>query len=323
VEIKKIYLVGKYPEQIYLMQNQIKNGDFNFEIVSEIKDCDIYLAFDLIDTLFLNNPINQAILKVLIRQEPKIVLSDTYTNRNIGRFDYIFDIGKPKSSKLKVLNWPQNLSQYGNNQRSKKDRVVLVNSNLLSLAKGENYSLRRKSIKYIEQLDLYGYNWNNSLINKIKILFIELKKFTFKFPELKILGIRHFFKNYNNYLGEINNKREVMSTYKYALVIENSSEYMSEKLFDSLLSGCIPIYVGPDLTKYEIPRSLYLQAQPNLDDIRSKINEAKKINYNEWVENLHIWLSESKTYENWSEHLFLSKILKLVKGATNNNHLQP
>jgi hypothetical protein len=96
-----------------------------------------------------------------------------------------------------------------------------------------------------------------------------------------------------------------------------------KKLFDSLLSGCIPIYVGPNLAKYEVPKSLYLQAEPNVDDIRSKINEAKKINYNEWVDNLHIWLSESETYENWSEHLFLSKILKLVNGATNNNHLQP
>jgi hypothetical protein len=74
--------------------------------------------------------------------------------------------------------------------------------------------------------------------------------------------------------------------------------------------------------EYETTKEYRTKHNPN-NDIKFKINEAKKINYNEWVENLNIWLSESETYENWSEHLFLSKILKLVKDITNNIHLQP
>jgi hypothetical protein len=193
----------------------------------------------------------------------------------------------------------------------------------LSLTRGENYSLRRQAINGVPELDLYGYQWNNSFYEKLKTFSIELKKYVFKFNLLRIKEVKHYFRYYNNYLGEVDDKRSVLSMYKYCLVIENSSDYLSEKLFDALLSGCIPIYVGPDLAKYEIPRNLFLQAEPNLDDIRFKINEAKKIDYNEWVENLNNWLSESTTYENWSEHLFLSKILKLVKDITNNIHLQP
>jgi hypothetical protein len=66
-----------------------------------------------------------------------------------------------------------------------------------------------------------------------------------------------------------------------------------------------------------------LQAEPNIGDIRSKINEAKKINYEEWRESLDIWLADPKTYEKWSKDLFLSKIINMLQKITNNNHLQP
>jgi len=323
VEINKVFLAGKYSKQIYSMQNQIKNGNYSLQVVSKFDDCDLYLSFDLVDYTFLNNYSNHKIIKVLIRQEPKIVLPQTYNWRNIANFDYIIDVGKPKSKELRVLNWPQDLTSYIKNPKTKNNRVVIISSNLVSLAKGENYSLRREAIKNITDLDLYGYQWNNDLREKITTLFIELKKYALKLNLLKIKGLKYYFKSFNNYLGEVEDRRAVISMYKYCLVIENSSDLLSEKLFDALLSGCVPIYVGPELAKYEIPRSLYLQAQPNIDDIRSKIAEAKKINFNVWVENLHIWLTELKTYENWSEHLFLSKILQLVRDITNNIHLQP
>jgi hypothetical protein len=124
-------------------------------------------------------------------------------------------------------------------------------------------------------------------------------------------------------LGEVEDKRMVISMYKYCLVIENSSEYLSEKIFDALLSGCIPIYIGPELISYEIPGYLFLQAQPNIGDIRAKIYEAKKIDYEEWRESLDIWLADPKTYENWSKDLFVSKIVNMLQKITNNNHLQP
>ena len=84
----------------------------------------------------------------------------------------------------------------------------MVNSNLLSLEIGENYSLRRRAVKRILDLDLYGYQWNNSYSIKIRTLLIELKKFMNKKSILNIRGLRHYFSNYDNYLGETKNKRE-------------------------------------------------------------------------------------------------------------------
>jgi len=323
VEIRRIFLTGKYSKQVSEIKIQIDSGSYPIQIVSELSKCDLYIAIDLIDSIFLNNSNNHKIPKVLIRQEPRIVLPLTYMDKNTINFDHIIDIGKPKSSPYTVLNWPQDLTSYLKNSKTKNDRVVIVNSNLLSLGRGENYSLRRQAINNIKDLDLYGYQWNNNLVRKLHTFFIELKKYTFKVRDLKIQGIKNYFRHFDNYLGEVEDKRMAISMYKYCLVIENSSEYLSEKIFDALLSGCIPIYIGPDLNSYEIPSFLYLQAQPNIGDIRSKINEAKKINYEEWRESLDIWLADPKTYENWSKDLFLSKIIKMLQKITNNNHLQP
>jgi hypothetical protein len=42
-------------------------------------------------------------------------------------------------------------------------------------------------------------------------------------------------------------------------VIENSPDYVSEKLFDVLVHGVVPLYVGPPLEEFGIPSSLVVQ----------------------------------------------------------------
>lgn len=176
MEIEKVFLTGKYAKQISEMQLQVKNGVYPIQLVSEASKSDLYLAIDLIDPIFFSGSTHHNILKVLIRQEPKIVLPQTYLEKNTINFDYIIDIGKPKSPDLNVLNCPQDLTSYLKNPKTKNDRVVIINSNLLSLVKGENYSLRRQALNGIENLDLYGYQWNNSFQKKIKNFFYRIKK---------------------------------------------------------------------------------------------------------------------------------------------------
>jgi hypothetical protein len=81
VEIKKVFLTGKYFKQVCDIKNQINSGSYPIQIVSELSKCDLYLAIDLIDSIFLNNSNNHNVTKVLIRQEPKIVLPLTYMNK--------------------------------------------------------------------------------------------------------------------------------------------------------------------------------------------------------------------------------------------------
>ena len=313
MEIKRIFLDGKYPNQVKALRNQVIEGDFPFQITEDFDNCDIYLAFDLIDKVCLGSGTSNNIIKILIRQEPKIVLPQIYNEQILVEFDLVIDIGKSDSIRGKAINWPQDLRKYTNRTDAKEEKIVMINSNLLSLADGEMYSLRRQAISNLKNLDLYGYQWNNSFLKKLKTFCLELKKYRLEIHNIKLDGLKFYFKHMDNYLGQVEDKRATMSIYKYSLVIENSIDYVSEKLFDSLLSECIPIYVGPDLSRYKIPSYLYFQAKPSLEDIKNKIEAAKNTDFNEWRNCLNSWISTPSTYENWSQDLFLSKIFTVIQ----------
>lgn len=66
---------------------------------------------------------------------------------------------------------------------------------------------------------------------------------------------RHF----NNFGPPIKDKLEFLKNYRFNLAFENSqsSGYVTEKLIEPLLMGCIPIYWGaPDVAKYFNPASM-------------------------------------------------------------------
>lgn len=66
----------------------------------------------------------------------------------------------------------------------------------------------------------------------------------------------------NSYRGEVppHDKLKTLGGYRFSLCFENTSYpgYITEKIFDCLVSGCIPVYLGaPDIDAY-IPRSAFI-----------------------------------------------------------------
>ena len=76
-----------------------------------------------------------------------------------------------------------------------------------------------------------------------------LEGFSQSTPEFDIYG-RYSKAIYSlpAYRGYASSKFETLSQYRYNLAIENSIEdwYISEKIFDALLCGCMPIYYGSE-----------------------------------------------------------------------------
>ena len=308
-----IYVDGKYSKEATNDLFDIEaSQNSKLKRVKNPSNCEIYIAFDKIDKKVLKNFIKKKVFKVLVRNEPLIVIPQNYKARNTKLFDLVIDIGKQHNSKNIVLNWPQDLSTFHFNPTNRLGRMVVINSNLLSLKLGENYSLRRRAIKNIKELDLYGYQWNNSFKTKIGVILKEFRKSIFSLNSFYLNGLKYYMSNFENYLGPVSNKKATLAKYKYSLIIENSSDYVSEKLFDSLTAGCIPLYVGPRLTKFAIPTHLVFQAEPNLDSIKRQIMEAHKVDYQIWLDKLQAWLTDSKTQKSWSNIYFSKKLEDLI-----------
>lgn len=71
-----------------------------------------------------------------------------------------------------------------------------------------------------------------------------------------------------NAYGTVNNKWYAMAPYYYNLAIENYADnawYVSEKLWDSLLAWCLPIYYGGSAADKLLPPGSFLRL-PSLDE---------------------------------------------------------
>lgn len=240
---------------------------------------------------------------VLIRNEPTVVSPENRDSVVQKEYSLIIDVGRPSSVSKNTMPWPQQWPSVASepvDPSQRKNRVVLVNANKISFLPGELYSLRRASLMKFDSIDLFGQGWNMSFGEKLKHyvsnLWIALK--SGQLPRFS--GGRYFFRKCGNWKGAPADKREIATSYKFALVIENSAEFITEKLFDALFSGCIPVYVGPKLGEFEIPNSLYVQAEGNIDAIELAIESAKQIDYIKWGVIKDEWLSRINIKDTWS-----------------------
>jgi hypothetical protein len=113
-------------------------------------------------------------------------------------------------------------------------------------------------------------------------------------------------------MGPSEDKLTTLARYDYSLVIENSTDYMSEKLFDCLFTGTLPVYVGPDPTSFGIPEFVAIHSQPNIQAVKDSMELAKKVDLQEWRRLVLAWLNSEGIEQMWSGPFVLEKILETL-----------
>jgi hypothetical protein len=255
---------------------------------------------------------------ILIRNEPNVVCPDNYDPRITHHFDEVVDIGRalPDTSFTMpyAIVWPSSSTLKDYLGKTKQEAVVFMNSNKLSFIKGELYGLRRKALKRLE-VDLYGPGWNASVFRRSKILLAELFIFARSRQKLSWNAAKFWFARYKNYMGLADDKLATLSNFKVALTIENSANYMSEKLMDALLAGCIPVYVGPEPSSFEIPGDLVYRAEPNIESIQANIKVALAADYEDWRNKTALFLQNDATRIYWSQRRIYQEISRRILGS--------
>jgi hypothetical protein len=124
----------------------------------------------------------------------------------------------------------------------------------------ELYSERVRAIRWFEQhhpaeFDLYGTLWEHPYFTgRLARLNLGLHKLYARFPHL--LRRRRF----PSHRGPVPSKHAVMQQYQFAICYENAifPGYVTEKIFDALFAGCVPIYLGaPDITA-QLPAEIFI-----------------------------------------------------------------
>lgn len=163
--------------------------------------------------------------------------------------------------------------------------ACMISGNKESYNRQELYAERRKIIRWYEKFnpnsfDLYGRGWElgEAIIPGYirKIIPILNKIFRRKYPSFK---------------GSIESKHSLLENYKFCFCYENSQGfkgYITEKIFDPMFVGCIPIYIGaPDIIEH-VPSDCFInprkfRSMSDLNDFLMNMSEEEFRSYQERI----------------------------------------
>ena len=198
---------------------------------------------------------SRASKNMLILIEPELVRARSYRELKhySNKFDFIYShnisqLPLDQRHKYRHLFFPQAFNEFVKNSHERMNKTVMIaGAHTNYFDSNENYSERIRAVGNLANdgfVDLYGNGWDKvGFRQALNPVFIRYKS------QLK-----------SSYKGSVTSKLSCYLKYDFALCFENqdSEGYITEKIFDCLLAGCIPIYKGaPDIAKY-IPRECYI-----------------------------------------------------------------
>lgn len=144
-------------------------------------------------------------------------------------------------------------------QRPQFSCLINANKAFKEVLPSDLYLERLKTIRWYEkhapgQFDLFGMGWEKSV--PAYTAWGRLARLASRF-KTRVFGIPPF----PSYRGAIRDKASVLRKTRFAYCYENSrdlSNYITEKIFDSLVNGCVPVYWGADNVLDYIPGNCFI-----------------------------------------------------------------
>ena len=179
-------------------------------------------------------------------------------------------------------------------------------------AKGELYSWRRKMAQEFEQtnrdgLDVFGPGWNGEKISWCPIYWRRCYS-----------GWKPDKVDYN--LERVGyGKRKKLGYYKFVIASENyagSRGYISEKFFDAILGGSVPVYLGEERITDSVPGSCFIDAR-HFYSLEHLVNKLENMSKEEWQQIRFAGTAflNSKEFQEFTTEKFALKMCANLKAA--------
>lgn len=195
---------------------------------------------------------------------------------------------------------------------------IYSNKSLNKVSDHDGYFSRFYFAKYLqsaspESIAIYGSGWSRPFVSGVRPIRLVMR------IVLQLLGS---FKSYLissrllNSNGFCSSKSVILSSSRFSLAFENSSyypHYITEKLFDSLMAGCVPVYWGHPLPD-SIPRTLYINAQ-DFPTATSLYNYIQSCNTDDYFSRFYSHLKhffESSSHRSFTADEFSRRVSKII-----------
>ena len=255
----------------------------------------------------------------LLALESPLVRPESYSLKNHKLFEKVFtwsdDLVKEDGNKYIKINYSYEIpSSINKDLGYKKKLCCMIAGNKKVIYQNELYSKRKEAIRWFEKnhpddFDLYGLGWDEASMGKNRYVNAILRR-------SKLLR-RFFSVKYPSYKGKVERKKTILEQYKFSICFENIqgiNGYITEKIFDSLFSGCIPIYLGARNIKEYIPENCFIDMNEyrSYEELYSHINGLKESEYLDYLNSIEIFLNSNKIIP-FSIDKFAQTIIKEIK----------
>jgi hypothetical protein len=220
-----------------------------------------------------------------------------YTKRALKQYEHRFAASPIWAEQIggHAFRWPQEVGPQQMNQVSADFAASMINGDKRSAVPGSLYGLRISVIRESEvrgiPLAVFGPGWNASIRGRLgagaKAAARALASGT---PPRLGEAFSDLSQHPDFWLGTVVDKQVAFSSAPVAVIIENSADYVSEKLVDAIRGGAAPVYVGPPLSNFGFPKSIAVTCAPTADGVVQTVRNLTKTRIDEVVSAGDNWL---------------------------------
>ena len=257
--------ISEFWQYFYDREDEIHTID----LYKELGEVDFFLIFSL-DWIWIWKIVREGYANRMIycNAEPPTVISLNCPKgfkRLKSIFPYILTWNNDwiDNERIFIRNIPYEFRcDFGDIPYENRRLLTAITANKKSNYKDELYSEREKAYCYFEK----------------------------KFPmDFTFYGVGWSKKRHPGYGGCVTDKFEIYHKYRFALCLENTKnikDYVTEKIFDCLCSGIVPIYGGATNIKEYVPQECYIDyfEFKNLDDLSLFISQMDKETYQKYLD---------------------------------------
>ncbi len=278
----------------------------------EIADFDIYL--DCYPKTLFSRP------SFLIAMECPIFTPEIYDPSYTVLFSKIFSWNQKLKSLPNNINitHPSNITPEHFNSFNNRDIFCcLINANKISLNNNPSdlYQKREEIIRWYEKnksadFHLYGRGWDKPKPAKNAIDRVFRRNLT------RLRTKLFSYTPYPSYKGELSKKSTALSNTKFCFCYENIyglEGYITEKIFDAMRYGTVPIYLGaPNITDY-IPKDCFIDARDftNISALNDFLHSISETEFDLYQKHIQNFLVSNKAFIFSPEH-FATTITKHI-----------
>lgn len=221
------------------------------------------------------------------RLSSKTKYHQTYFPDSLSINDYVED--SFESKKLATF--------IAGNKRFKNWKKMVIIKALYGMGIKNIYPERQKLISYYAKnngFDLYGKDW-------------ELGGET---PE-ETAEINKVYK------GTVGEKKDVLRQYKFVFCFENTTfpGFVTEKIFDSMISGSIPVYYGASDVLEQVPKNCFIDYRDfkTIQDLDRFMRDMTEAEYGNYRINIKTYLASDDYKNTFSQERYAKVVLDILE----------